>query len=130
MLSLGLDLSDRPVRAVVVNENGEVVARASGADQAEAVRQATKVRVPEIAGVTMFNDGKDTPVLAGLDVVTRSTPGAAAIAAESWIGAARGARHAVCLHVGDEVFAGLLLTTDSMVTEIKDEKQKVEGSMA
>jgi chaperonin GroEL (HSP60 family) len=26
--------------------------------------------------------------------------------------------------------AGLLLTTDSMVTEIKDEKMKVEGSMA
>ena len=42
-------------------------------------------------------------------MVTRCTPGAAAIAAESWIGAARGARHAVCLYIGDEVFAGLLL---------------------
>ena len=56
----------------------------------------------------MFNDG-DAPVLAGIDVVTRCTPGAAAIAAESWIGAARGARHAVCLYVGEEVFAGVLL---------------------
>ena len=31
------------------------------------------------------------------------------MAAEAWIGAAHGARHAVCLHIGDEVFAGLLL---------------------
>ena len=28
------------------------------------------------------------------------------IAAEAWIGAARGARHAVCLCIGDDVFAG------------------------
>jgi glucokinase len=41
--------------------------------------------------------------------VTRCTPGAAAITAESWIGAARGAQTAVCLHVGDEIFAGVLL---------------------
>jgi glucokinase len=31
------------------------------------------------------------------------------VAAEQWLGAARGARHAICLHVGEEVFAGLLL---------------------
>ena len=31
------------------------------------------------------------------------------MAAEAWIGAARGVRHAVCLHVGEDVFAGLLL---------------------
>jgi glucokinase len=109
MLSLGLDLSERPARAVVVDEAGEVLARGSGADGAEAIRQATHVRAPEIAGVALFNDSKDTPAVAGIEVVTRCTPGAAAMAAESWLGAARDARHAVCLYIGDEVFAGLLL---------------------
>ena len=109
MLSLGLDLSERPVRAVVVQEGGEVLARVTAADEAEAVRHATQVRAPQIAGVAIFNDRKDSPVLAGIDAVTRCTPGAAVIAAEAWIGAARGAQHAVCLYIGDEVFAGLLL---------------------
>ena len=42
MLSLGLDLSERPARAVVVDEAGEVLARGSGADGAEAVRDAAR----------------------------------------------------------------------------------------
>jgi glucokinase len=109
MLSLGLDRSQRSVRAALVDEGGDVLARAIGADAADAVRHATQVRTPQIAGVAMFNDDKAGPAVAGVDVVTRCTPGAAAIAAESWIGAARGARHAVCLCVGDDVFAGLLL---------------------
>jgi glucokinase len=109
MLSLGLDLSERPVRAVVVDEDGQVLARSNGADAAEATRNATHVRAPDIAGVAIFGDSKDSVEVAGIKVVTRCTPGAAAIAAESWIGAARGARHAVCLFIGDEVFAGLLL---------------------
>ncbi len=36
-------------------------------------------------------------------------PGAAAMAAEAWLGAARGARDAVCLVIGDHVTAGILL---------------------
>ena len=35
MLSLGLDLSERPARAVVVDEAGEVLARGTGADGAD-----------------------------------------------------------------------------------------------
>ena len=109
MLSLGLDLSELPARAVLVNNEGAVLASASGADAAEAARHATHLRAPDVAGAAMFNDGRDTPALAGIPAVSRCTPGAAAMAAESWIGAARGARHAVCLYVSDEVFAGLLL---------------------
>ena len=108
MLSLGLDLSERPARAVVIDEAGEVVARGSGADAADALSAATHTPSPDVAGVALFNEAEAPPV-AGVKVVTRCTPGAAAIAAESWIGAARGARHAVCLYIGDEVFAGLLL---------------------
>ena len=108
MLSLGLDLSERPARAVVIDEAGEVVARGSGADAADALSAATHTPSPDVAGVALFNEAEAPPV-AGIKVVTRCAPGAAAIAAESWIGAARGARHAVCLYIGDEVFAGLLL---------------------
>jgi glucokinase len=111
MLSLGLDLSTRPARAVIVNEAGEVLARGSGADGAEAIRQAGQPEhgAPDAAGVALFNDSKDSAAVPGFTTVTRCTPGAAVIAAESWVGAARGARHAVCLYIGDEVFAGLLL---------------------
>jgi glucokinase len=35
--------------------------------------------------------------------------GAAAIVAEAWTGAAKGARHAICLWIGDRVLAGILL---------------------
>src|ERR1041385_3346107 len=48
-------------------------------------------------------------VIRGVRIVARCTAGAAAVAAEEWGGAAQGTRHAVCLHIGDEVFAGLLL---------------------
>ena len=108
MLSLGLDLSERPARAVVIDEIGEVVARGSGTDAAEAVRAARHTPAPAVAGVALFDTG-EVPSIPGLTEVTRCSPGAAAIAAESWIGGARGATHAVCLYIGDEVFAGLLL---------------------
>jgi glucokinase len=109
MLSLGLDLSERPARAVVIDEIGEVVARGSGADGAEAVRAASHTRAPDVAGVALFPEAKDDPEVPGITVVARCTPGAAAIAAESWCGAAKGARNAVCLYIGDEVFAGIML---------------------
>jgi glucokinase len=109
MLSLGLDLSERPARAVVIDEAGAVLARGDGADGAEAVRGAVAARRPEVAGVAIFDGSKESPDVADMTAVVRCTPGAAAIAAEAWIGAARGARHAVCLYIGDEVFAGLVL---------------------
>jgi glucokinase len=109
MLSLGLDLSERPARAVVVDDSGAVVARGTGADGADAVRAVTHGRAPERAGVAVSADSKDAIGVAGVRTLTRCTPGAAAVAAEAWIGAARGARHAICLIIGDEVFAGVML---------------------
>jgi glucokinase len=108
MLTLGLDLSDRPVRAAVVNDRGEIVGRGTGADAADAARQASPGAAPEAAGLASADGRGDAPI-AGVGRVLRCTAGAAAIIAESWIGAARGARHAVCLHIGEEVFAGVLL---------------------
>jgi glucokinase len=109
MLSLGLDLTDRAAaRAVIVDGEGAVVAHATGADAGDAVHAATAKHAPEVAGVANSIDQPDVPV-AGITVVARCTPGAAAVAAEEWIGSARGARHAVCLYIGDDIFAGILL---------------------
>jgi glucokinase len=109
MLSLGLDLSERPVRAVVVDDSGDVVARATGADAAAAAGEATGSHKVEIAGVAIAYDNQALPAVPGIQAVTRCTPGAGAMAAETWVGAAVGAQDAVCLYIGDEVFAGLLL---------------------
>jgi glucokinase len=43
------------------------------------------------------------------DGVPVVSAGAAAVVAEEWVGAARGARHAICLWIGEEVLAGILL---------------------
>lgn len=108
MLSLGLDLTERPVRAVLVDEHGEVTARGTGADARHAIKSAAQARKPDVVGAAIAPDLK-MPVISGLANVVRCTPGAAVMAAESWIGGARGARHAICLYIGDEVFAGVLL---------------------
>ena len=107
MLSLGLDLSGAP-HAVVTDDRGKVVGEGTGGDAGDAVHAATTKQAPEVGGVASPIDTPDVAI-SGIRIVARTTPGAAAVAAEAWIGAARGARHAVCLHVGDEVFAGLLL---------------------
>src|SRR5262249_61923440 len=107
MFSLGLDLSGAP-HAIVADDHGKVVAEGSGADAGDAVHAAMAKEPPEVGAVASPIDAPDVPV-SGVRIVARTTPGAAAVAAEAWVGAARGARHAVCLCVGEEVFAGLLL---------------------
>jgi len=109
MLSLGLDLSEEPPRAVVVDDAGDVRARGAGAGAAIAVKAVLQNGQPERAGVAAVAERKDTTEVAGISAVTRCTPGAAAVAAEGWLGAARGARHAIVLVIGEDVFAGLLL---------------------
>jgi glucokinase len=109
MNSLGLDLSQRGyVRAVVIDATGVVAARAEGSDARAAVHNATHGHAAGVAGIASPVEQPDI-ALAEPRVAVRCTPGTAAVVAEHWIGAAKGARHAVCLHVGDEVFAGLLL---------------------
>jgi glucokinase len=113
MLSLGLDLSERPVRAVVVSDSGEVVSRATGDNGDEAVRAAASGHAIDVAGIAVIDgkdgkDGKDVAIPA-VKRAERCSPGAAAMAAEAWLGAAKGVRHAICLHIGDEIYAGLML---------------------
>jgi glucokinase len=108
MTSLGLDLSDGAPRAVVTDDRGTVLAEGTGSNARDAVHAVTTQRPAEIGGIASPIRLADVPIQ-GVRIVTRCTPGAAAVAAEAWVGAARGSRHAVCLHIGDEVFAGLLL---------------------
>jgi glucokinase len=108
MLSLGVDLSTRPVLAVVVNERGDVVGRGSEASGAAAVRAAAGEHPLDRACIATVDAGEGFAV-PGVTQSIRCAPGSAAIAAETWLGAAQDARHAVCLHVGDEVYAGVIL---------------------
>ncbi|HEY2434531.1 MAG TPA: ROK family protein [Vicinamibacterales bacterium] len=109
MHTLGLDLSDPAcARAVVVDDAGRIVARAVGGDARDAVHEATSLQPADFGGVASPVEDADVP-LSEPRILARCTPGAAAVAAEHWVGAAVGARHAICLHIGDDVFAGLLL---------------------
>jgi glucokinase len=109
MHSLGLDLSDRAsARAVVIDDAGKVVAHAAAADARDAVHDATRAHPADTGGVASPIEQPDVP-FAEPRIAVRCAPGVAAISAEEWIGAATGARHAVCLHVGEEVFAGVWL---------------------
>jgi len=108
MRSLGLDLSERPARAVIVDAQGQVLARGSGSGGAEAVRAVLETATPDVAGLAAI-DPKDKATVKGVKTITRVNPGAAALAAEVWVGAAQGARHAICLHIGDEIYAGVMI---------------------
>src|SRR4051812_50074890 len=109
MHSLGLDLSDRgTARAVLIDGVGTVVAHAQGADPRDAVHDATASHAAAVAGIASPIEHADVTV-GELKVVTRCTPGAAAVAAEQWIRAARGARHPVRLLGGTEGLRRLFL---------------------
>lgn len=118
---LGLDVTSTPpvVRAIVIDANGTVVRRAEhrgehlafdGGDTVQAVGVAmdavgTTIEAEGAAG----RPGAVPPGLGGGVPPLLVSPGAAAIAAEAWVGAARGARHAICLKIGERVLAGILL---------------------
>jgi glucokinase len=116
---LGLDVTGHAVRAVIVNETGEVVRRAGriGADAAGALvplmTEASDGLSIDAVGFSAEIDveGVTRSVRAAFPsaFVHNSTAGAAAVVAEGWIGAARDTRHAICLWIGERVLAGLLL---------------------
>ncbi|CAN5617740.1 MAG: ROK family protein [Acidobacteria bacterium] len=117
---LGLDLTLRPplTRAVVVDADGTVVRRYESRDAGDEEPDPgfeALVGDAAAAGVAVELDspaddlGTGSPALGRLAPGTIHTPGAAAVTAEAWIGGARGARHVICLHIGDRVLAGVLL---------------------
>ena len=116
--SVGVDVSGATARSVTVGEDGKVAGSApvTGPDAMGALKAA-------LAGVKRSSDltigvATDDPQLAAAapESFPASGPrpvmcraGDALASAEAWMGAARDARHAVCLWLGDRVLAGVLL---------------------
>lgn len=124
MYAVGVDLTDHGARAVLVDTNGVVAdsasvsAAADPADLAAASVGAARALATGHA-VHVFGVAADVADRPRAETVARDLRaggsaaicggGAASVAAEAWTGAAAGARHAVCLWVGDRVLAGILL---------------------
>jgi glucokinase len=127
-MTLGLDLSDRTARAVVVNEHGQVLARGEQAPAGSGFTPAAAAAVKRaIAGsgapvdrlaIALPSPGDVLPqdlAAAMTDLVpTLGAPltvaaGTAAVVAEQWCGAARGLDEVVSLSIGEHVTAGILL---------------------
>jgi glucokinase len=107
MMTLGVDLTGAP-RAVIVDESGAVTAREHGSHHDDVIKTLIGRTRIEAVGVAIPENAEQKISVAGAPV-TRCSPGSAAVAAEAWIGAAQGAKHAVCLSIGENVYAGLLL---------------------
>lgn len=116
--AFGLDVTPNLVRAVAVDAAGSVLRVASQprSDAAEAVKAvAGGERNPAGIPFGVASDDRASGA-AALSDIAAGTPAPvacraaeAAVVAEVWTGAAKGARHAVCLWCGDRVLAGLLL---------------------
>lgn len=119
MHALGVDLTEHGARAAVVTDEGSVVRTeaVAGNDPAAALRDVIgKVAAEDVVAIGIARDPGGpfdvTPALRDAALPTESRvvdAGAAAIEAETWIGAARGARTAVCLVFAERVVAGILL---------------------
>ena len=109
--AVGIDFSESGVVAVGIDAEGRVLRQANGtvADLARLPREVGGTK-SSIVGVAA--DAPDSVAVQSALSKSQphiSNPGTAAIVAESWVGAAKGTRHAICLWVGQRVFAGLML---------------------
>jgi predicted NBD/HSP70 family sugar kinase len=125
---LGLDLSDGVARAVVINQQGQVLARGEqeldpakpGPAAHQAARRAIAGAGAETTrvGIALPRPGDEMPpdLADGLaELLPRTaepravSAGVAAVVAEQWCGAARDLRDVVGFSVGQHVTAGILL---------------------
>jgi glucokinase len=110
---LGLDIADTRVVGVVADQQGVVLrrARAEGSRAAQLAAELAEGLTIAAFGAASETRSLDSSVLtvANVPAAAVCTAGTACVLAEAWVGAARGASHAVCLEIGDRVFAGVLL---------------------
>lgn len=110
--AVGVDFSERGLVAVAIDAQGIVLRESSGAhaDLARLVRDMSSRAAAPPIGVAA-DTAHRTAIERTLSKLKPriSGPGTAAVVAETWIGAAKGARHAICLWIGDRVFAGITL---------------------
>lgn len=125
MHALGLDWADGRITLAVVDGDGRVVHRAAGGSDQASVRTVGGIPIDAIGIASGFESNPQGLAGSAVEFESHSrlaeiagagapephlcAPGAAAVTAEGWVGAARGARHAVCLLIGDRVLAGILL---------------------
>lgn len=117
-MTVGLDLSDTPLRAVVVDDDGTVAARfeqpMTAAGLAKALKSARKAAKSDARiGVATLHPG-DAVSSAANDAISESggaviDAGGASALAESWCGAGAGLRHVATLNVGRHVTAGAIV---------------------
>ena len=126
-MTLGVDLSDATARLLVVDESGQVTARAEASPTSggitNGVRDAARrvlagVGAVNRIGVAMPSPGEPLPpeiATALREVSSRQVEihpiaaGTAAAIAEHWCGAARGQKQVVALSVAGHVIAGVIL---------------------
>jgi glucokinase len=127
-MTLGLDLSGGCARAVIVNDQAQVLARceqAAGAGSATVAAAAAVRRVLAAGGVPVRHVGVALPhpgdaappeldaalgeVLPGVPRATTLPAGLASAIAEQWCGAARDLRTVVAFAAGEHVTAGVVL---------------------
>jgi glucokinase len=127
-MTLGLDLSGGGARAVIVNEQAQVLARCEQAAGTGAVAVAATAAVRRVlaaagvpvrhVGVALAHPGDAVP--ADLDTALRELlpdatgvnvlpAGLASAIAEQWCGAARGLQTVIAFSAGEHVTAGLVL---------------------
>jgi glucokinase len=121
-MMLGLEFLDGGAIGVIVDQAGQVCSRAeaSGAKPAEAVSSVlAKLLPPPLpAEVGIAAISPESPaILEALTTLARQVPGApripvssgvGAVAAEAWVGAARGAKDVVYFAIADHTSAGIL----------------------
>jgi glucokinase len=123
MEATGIDVTATGARAVTIDAEGRVLRAVSfpevnAAAALKAATSATKRSPGSALGIAT-----DDPQLAGAAALGKLSSGGAppvvcragdALAfAEAWVGAAKGARHAICLWLGDRVLAGVLLNGEA-----------------
>jgi glucokinase len=118
-MTVGLDLTDSPLRAVVVDAAGAVTARfeepPTSKGIARAIGAARKAAGghPVLVGVATLQPGEAVSAEARKAVADAGSTiidaGAACTLAETWCGAAAGVRHAATLNVGRHVTAGAVV---------------------
>jgi glucokinase len=114
---LGLDVLTNRVLAVVTDGGGAVLrhAQADGPPRDAIAAALQKVGRHEYDAAGLAGDVHGTVVIDDVPInVHRFAPGVAAVSAEAWAGAARGARHAICLWIGERVFAGTLVNGEPL----------------
>lgn len=110
MVALGVDLSDRAARAVVVGADGAVVRSAEASGDAALRDVLQRISTDGVTAIGLAVD-PGAAVAGPFDDINPLvvSAGAAAVSAEQWKGAAQGTHHAVCLLIGERVLAGILL---------------------